>query len=463
MQETGKLCTNLQLFSLDAPIGTYQWYLNGVALAGETNSTINLNQNTYGPGYYTLKIDSGGTCYTISQNVTLPPMPVAIATTTNQCLGTPINFNDASTISSGSITGWQWDAGDGIGFSSAQNPSYIYGSAGTYTATLIVTSDQGCKDTISGNIQVYPTFNTTELAIICSGSNYTFPDGTTQTNITAQVVYTSNLLTTNGCDSMVETTVNIAPQSTISSNPIDTVCLGDAIVLTATGSGNGIITWYSDFAGTTSIGTGNPSPPFTPGLVGTITYYVNEVSACSSSMDSVIVIVQSVTALINANPFSGISPLLVNFGNGSIGATSYLWDFGNANTSTEFAPPQTYIGSGVYQVILIATDGFCWDTTSVIIDVFDESSILIPNVFTPNKDGFNDIFTVAGTNLTSVEGQIFNRWGQKLYEWNSIKGYWDGRTIAGTEVPDGTYFYLVKAEGVDKKKYFKQGSFTLIR
>ncbi|MGE0562866.1 MAG: gliding motility-associated C-terminal domain-containing protein, partial [Flavobacteriales bacterium] len=92
-----------------------------------------------------------------------------------------------------------------------------------------------------------------------------------------------------------------------------------------------------------------------------------------------------------------------------------------------------------------------------------KSSILIPNVFTPNHDGSNDVFTVEGTNLESVEGEIFNRWGQQLFSWNRVKGYWNGRTLAGEECPDGTYFYIIKAKGLDGAEYIKNGAFSLIR
>jgi gliding motility-associated-like protein len=89
--------------------------------------------------------------------------------------------------------------------------------------------------------------------------------------------------------------------------------------------------------------------------------------------------------------------------------------------------------------------------------------ILIPNVFTPNGDGENDFFTVSGTNLASVECDIFNRWGQKMFSWTNIKGFWDGRTLSGSEAPDGTYFYMVRALGDDGVEYFKKSGFSLIR
>ncbi|NQX98176.1 MAG: gliding motility-associated C-terminal domain-containing protein, partial [Flavobacteriales bacterium] len=330
-----------------------------------------------------------------------------------------------------------------------------------YLSNLVTANS--CDSIIQTTVNINPIFNITESTAVCNGDSYTFPDGTTQTNITTQTIYTSNLLTINGCDSIIQTTVNIDPQLNIVANPFDTICLGNSLVLTATSSGNGIITWYSDFAGTNVIGTGSPFSPPTPLSIGSFTYYVNETGNCPSQMDSVILNVQSVTAQINASPLSGFSPLLVNFGNGSTGANGYLWDFSNGNTDTIFNPSQTYTDPGNYQVVLIATDGLCWDTTFVVIEVFNESSILIPNVFTPNGDGINDIFTVDGLNIKSVEGEIYNRWGQKMFSWKNIKGHWDGRTLAGSKAPDGTYFYIIKAEGNDGEKYFEKGGFSLIR
>ena len=50
-----------------------------------------------------------------------------------------------------------------------------------------------------------------------------------------------------------------------------------------------------------------------------------------------------------------------------------------------------------------------------------------------------------------------------MYSWDNVKGYWDGRTLSGTEVPDGTYFYIIKAEGYDGEEYYQKGGFSLIR
>ena len=107
--------------------------------------------------------------------------------------------------------------------------------------------------------------------------------------------------------------------------------------------------------------------------------------------------------------------------------------------------------------------GLCPITVTIFIEVKGQSSILIPNVFTPNGDGQNDVFMVDGTNLESVEAEIFNRWGLSMYSWNQVNGGWNGRTTSGTEVPDGTYFYIITAKGLDGTEYFKKGAFSLIR
>ena len=191
-------------------------------------------------------------------------------------------------------------------------------------------------------------------------------------------------------------------------------------------SGLGTITWYSDGTGNTVIGTGSPLTLTNPG-VGSYTYYVNEAGACPSSMDSVIVIVGGVTAVINATPETGVIPLNVSFdGTNSIGAIiGYQWDFEGDGVidDTQSSTNSIYSTIGDYNVMLIVTDGICSDTAYVIIDAFGESAILIPNVFTPNGDGINDIFSVDGINLESVEGEIFNRWRSEEHT-SELQSHW---------------------------------------
>ena len=296
---------------------------------------------------------------------------------------------------------------------------------------------------------------------ICSGGSFIF-NGTTYdaSNLTG----VENLIATSGCDSVVTVTVSIVSQLLVTAMSDTTFCSNEDIVLSAT-AGSGVVEWFYDAAGNSSAGVGNPLVLTNPGD-GVYTYYVNEVVGdCSSNMDSVDVIVGGVVADISANPPTGAIPLDVSFdGTGSTGnIISYDWNFGNGNASVDSITNNIFDDIGDYTVELIVSDGNCSDTAYVTIAAFGESAILIPNVFTPNGDGENDVFTVSGTNLESVQGEIFNRWGQKMFSWTNIKGYWDGRTLAGSEAPDGTYFYMIKAKGFDGQEYFKKSGFSLVR
>lgn len=83
-----------------------------------------------------------------------------------------------------------------------------------------------------------------------------------------------------------------------------------------------------------------------------------------------------------------------------------------------------------------------------------ESVLEMPNAFSPNGDGYNDIYKVKEgyQSIVSFKAAIFNRWGQKLYSWDTLDGGWDGK-FHGTTVKDGVYFVVVNARGADGKEY----------
>jgi gliding motility-associated-like protein len=186
------------------------------------------------------------------------------------------------------------------------------------------------------------------------------------------------------------------------------------------------------------------------------------VTGCSST-STIGVIQGSVTAAFTADPSSGSTPLPVSLTNQSIGAVTYLWNFGDGSVGTNTNESHTYSAMGTYTVMLIASSGTCLDTAYTVINVEDGLSIEIPNVFTPNGDGSNDIFTIKSTGVKEISLQIFNRWGQKLYEFTGPKASWDGVTNQGTKVPEGTYFYFVKATGFDNTEIQKNGTANLFR
>ena len=174
----------------------------------------------------------------------------------------------------------------------------------------------------------------------------------------------------------------------------------------------------------------------------------------------------AVVAGFTADPITGETPLVVNFTNTSVNAATYLWQFGTGDSSTTASPSYTYNPLGTFNVCLTAISAAnCIDTACSYITVYLNSVFMIPNLFTPNGDGENDEFTLrkVAIGLKKLDAEIYNRWGQKEYEWHTTNGGWDGRTASGLPASDGTYYYIINAEGVDGEKYFEKGNFSLIR
>lgn len=200
-------------------------------------------------------------------------------------------------------------------------------------------------------------------------------------------------------------------------------------------------------------------------------YYIYVEDAVCNISDSVFVDTKDVpVANFNATPTSGCSPLTVTFKNNSENSTSYSWDFGNGNTlntnNLNDGPGQTYSQSTTVQ--LVASNGLvqCNDTLQVPITisycgctnqlainydpfaavddgscVFPVPVINVPNVFTPNGDDVNDLFTLDVLNGTNVELMIFNRWGDLVFSESGVKPVWNGKAKSGAVVSDGVYFY----------------------
>jgi gliding motility-associated-like protein len=175
-----------------------------------------------------------------------------------------------------------------------------------------------------------------------------------------------------------------------------------------------------------------------------------------------------------ASPVSGFAPLSVTFtntsststGNSSITST---WGFGNGKTykniPNNVLTSSTYTAAGTYSVILIVQKGTCIDQIIKVIEVDIPSKMEIPNVFTPNGDGSNDVFRLIGSSLKEIKITIYDRWGTIVYDLTSETGNfaWDGKSMTGKDCADGTYFYILKAEGADGKEFEAKGNVSLFR
>lgn len=130
----------------------------------------------------------------------------------------------------------------------------------------------------------------------------------------------------------------------------------------------------------------------------------------------------------------------------SLLTSDWYWDFGDGTTSNDSLPFHTYNDIGDYEITLITTSGLdCKDTLVAPVTVVE--GLIVPNVFTPNNDGWNDVFDVRTSDVGPFKISIYNRWGNLIFENASPQISWDGTNASGTQAAAGTYYYVIsKAE-----------------
>ena len=210
---------------------------------------------------------------------------------------------------------------------------------------------------------------------------------------------------------------------------------------------------YTWFLNNTEIGTG-------PNLVHTINasgYHditlEYELSSCfeTTTYDDYIFMENDPIASFTFNPAVISSEIEeINFVNSSIGAVSYLWDFGDNSSSTVQNTSHTYTGASdnILVSLTASTPLGCFDIYEMTIVVLSEAIFYIPNTFTPDEDEHNQlwkpIFT-SGFDVYSFNLEIYNRWGETIWESNDASAGWDGTYgIDGLRVPSGIYNWTIR-------------------
>jgi gliding motility-associated-like protein len=161
----------------------------------------------------------------------------------------------------------------------------------------------------------------------------------------------------------------------------------------------------------------------------------------------------------------------------SFGASSYFWDFGDNGTSTEFQPAHTYTIEGKYDIKLVAIEdhgdgAVCRDTLVRTVIAKQGGLTKVPNAFTPNpngptgggpSNGINDVFLPIVKGIEEFNMQIYDRWGNLIFESNSATIGWDGYNNEGRLMPAGVYVYKLTVLLSDKQRSTQIGDVTMIR
>jgi gliding motility-associated-like protein len=232
-------------------------------------------------------------------------------------------------------------------------------------------------------------------------------------------------------------------------SPGTSLCLASEIVLKSSGTGSNS---WSNGSNADSIIVEEPG-----------TYILTRNGVCNTDADTVVIIGLPVNTQLTASPDTGFAPLNVQVNGSAPNSDECIWYYNDSLIVFSGQGELIFTKSGNYTLKLVCSNNEgCIDSSEVVIVVLDaQLSIEIPNVFTPNGDLVNDIFTVKQNAVKTFSGFIYNRWGKKLYEWTDVTGGWDGK-VNGSKAIDGVYFYVIKGTDVKDQEFDFNGTVQII-
>ena len=285
----------------------------------------------------------------------------------------------------------------------------------------------------SGGLAPYSYQWTSNNINLSTNSDYTAIPSTTTT-------YTITVTDVCGQETEADIVYTIlSPPLVLTMSPTVEICPGDSTEISVQptgGYGQYFYEWFHSGETTQSVWVH-------PG--STTTYVVSVSDECQTFTveGGVEIVVKAPVADFTISSGLVFNDVPIRFQNLSQDAISYEWEFGDGQFSTEVHPNNTYDEYGSYLVTLIATDWKgCKDTIQKPVFIEEEWYIYVPNTFTPDQDEFNGTFKVSTVGIRQLSVQIYNRWGQLIFEAENPRFVWDG-TYNGVVIPDGTYTYKI--------------------
>lgn len=339
--------------------------------------------------------------------------------------------NSTVTITNTTNSGpWQylWDFGDGTTSPDPNVASHEYGIYGVFTITLTVTS-QFCVETFARSVTINPIPPIVDF------------DFEPEDGCAPLAVQFTNL-------------TQFAEQDT----------------------------YVWDFGeGDATSGAVNPTYIYNEPGTYTVTLSASNITGqvVQAIKEQVITVFANPSAFFDVRPEQVFIPNPVYTNNSSFEATSFKWDFGDGTTSEEFEPSHIYEEEGVFSISLIAINEMgCTDTLVVenAVVAKERGGLRVPNAFSPSLTGpasenvgqgnsgatGNDVFLPLMENVSEFQMQIFNRWGELLFESNNSNVGWNGY-YKGKLVPQDVYVYKINAVFNNGEKETRVGDVTLIR
>ena len=473
------VCNDAPAFNLSAVDGGGTWSGQGV------NASGTFAPNSVTPNTYTITYSIGGACPdTDTQTIVVLPVPDGTITPAGPFCQDAL----PQTLTAASIGG-TWS---GTGITSSANGTFGASNtpAGNYSITY--TTPGACSNSFNQVVQVIENLNATIASAgpfcedaspftltaasaggVWSGTGAITAGGQIAPSSLGAGTFTFNYnINNNGCLSSdnVQVTVNALPQPSFTASTTNG-CSPLSVTFTNTSNPLGSnCVWYVNGS---PAGNGNThSEVFTGSSCEDIGIMITDAAGCSQSITMTDVV------CVNPNPsasfsWSPIEPMLggtVAFENTSIGGVTYTWDINGQGASGESVsynvPSET---DGQFTACLeVVGPGGCMDAQCYTVLVSAESYIFVPNSFTPDADGTNDVFAPTIVGLTKdyrYSFRVYDRWGDVIFETNDPNDVWTGNVHDGGHYAQAdAYVYEITLQlRAGEVPFRKVGSIVLIR
>jgi len=326
------------------------------------------------------------------------------------------------------------------------------------SASISLTNPVQCNNDCNASLTALPSNGVTPFTFLWSNSQTT-----AAISGLCAGIYTVTITDSLNCSATQTFTIPNPPPLTISASATDDycgrLCIGSAFVSAGGGVGPFTYQWNDPQ---------NQSTAFIQSLCeGNYSVTVTDANGCTITANAFVGYTDYFP------PFNAVPPEATIYQGQSINITStiypggvYQWSppdgLNNVNISNPVATPVQTI---VY-VVQFADSNGCPNADTVKIFIKEttcvEPEIFIPNAFSPNDDGSNDILYVRGNTIRELMLRVYNRWGEKVFETNSPSSGWNG-TYKGARVQPGVYDYYLEATCVNNEKFFKKGNITVLR
>ncbi len=433
-------------------------------------------------------------------------------------LGLPVTFRDLRATGAPGVTFyWNFDSNTFPNATDATTTvpqvTYTFSVTGIYRVRLIAEDLSTCnlRDTSYINIKVgdnkvRPDFTFLKRGL-CTSTTYDFTNLTTNGNNVAYLpktfvwdygdgspvdTFNFNSLVSHTypapgsylvkltviddrfCNSPKDTTFTLRIASNVKAKPTSPVLGCAPYTASFNNNSDAGVTWLWEFFNASTnprslIGSSTDfEPVFTFLMPGNYEYRLTAYDPTTCNLVDVsayfaIEVLQKPQASGNWAPNPPEPNVPVRFSNNSLFADTYLWDFGDGETSTQFAPTHEYNATGTYNAKVIAySRAGCSDTFPLIVNVIVNPLFDVPNAFTPGRFGVNGIVNVRGFGIGKMDWRIYNRWGQMIFQSANKRMGWDG-TFKGKLQPIDIYSYTLDVELTDGQKIRKTGDITLLR